>query len=112
LASKEAFIDSFWSAVTPHTRVIFFSHITSPTVLIFPVDEIIKRARTAGIITVIDGAHAPGQIPLDLDSLGADFYGGNLHKMEIRLKIFSTNRQISSRISNLSNQCFGMPSLP
>ena len=80
LASKEAFIDSFWSGVTPRTRVIFLSHITSPTALIFPVDEIIKRARAAGIITVIDGAHVPGQIPLNLDSLGADFYGGNLHK--------------------------------
>ena len=80
LASKEAFINSFWSAVTPRTRVIFLSHITSPTALIFPVDEIIQRARAAGIITVIDGAHVPGQLPLDLDSLGADFYGGNLHK--------------------------------
>jgi len=80
LASKEAFIDSFWSAVTPRTRVIFLSHITSPTALIFPVDEIIKRARAAGIITVIDGAHVAGQLPLDLDFLGADFYGGNLHK--------------------------------
>jgi isopenicillin-N epimerase len=80
LVSKEAFIDSFWSAVTARTRVIFLSHITSPTALIFPVDEIIKRARTAGIITIIDGAHVPGQLPLDLDSLGADFYGGNLHK--------------------------------
>jgi len=80
LDSKEAFVDSFWSAVTPHTRVIFLSHITSPTALIFPVEEIIQRARAAGIITVIDGAHVPGQLSLDLDSLGADFYGGNLHK--------------------------------
>jgi len=80
LFSKQAFIDSFWSGVTPHTRVIFLSHITSPTALIFPLDEIINRARFAGIITIIDGAHVPGQIPLDLDSLGADFYGGNLHK--------------------------------
>jgi isopenicillin-N epimerase len=53
LASREAFIDSFWSAVTPRTRVIFLSHITSPTALIFPVDDIIKRARAAGIITVM-----------------------------------------------------------
>jgi isopenicillin-N epimerase len=80
LTSKEDFIDSFWAGVTPRTRVIFLSHITSPTALIFPVDQIIKRARAAGIITIIDGAHVPGQIPLHLDSLGADFYGGNLHK--------------------------------
>jgi isopenicillin-N epimerase len=80
LASKQAFVDSFWSAVTPRTRVIFLSHITSPTAIIFPVDEIVKRARPAGIITIIDGAHVPGQIPLHLDTLGVDFYGGNLHK--------------------------------
>ncbi len=80
LVSREAFTDSFWSAVTPRTRVIFLSHITSPTAVIFPLDEIIQRARQAGIITVIDGAHVPGQLSLKLDSFGADFYGGNLHK--------------------------------
>ena len=79
LVSREAFIDSFWSAVSPRTRVIFLSHITSPTAVIFPLGEIIQRARRAGIITVIDGAHAPGQLSLDLDYFGPDFYGGNLH---------------------------------
>ena len=79
LISKEAFVESFWAGVTPRTRVVFLSHITSPTALIFPVEEIIKRAHTAGIITIIDGAHVPGQLSLHLDSLGADFYGGNLH---------------------------------
>ncbi len=78
--SQDDFIDRFWSAVTPATRVIFLSHITSPTAIIFPVEEICRRARALGILTVIDGAHAPGQIDLDLDHLGADFYSGNLHK--------------------------------
>jgi len=80
IKSEEDFVDEFWHGVTSNTRVIAISHITSPTAIIFPVKEIIRRAREAGIITVIDGAHVPGQIPLYLDSLGADFYGGNLHK--------------------------------
>jgi len=80
LTTAEQFTDDIWRAVTPRTRVICLSHITSPTAIIFPIQEIIRRAREKNIITVMDGAHVPGQIPLHLDSLGADFYGGNLHK--------------------------------
>ncbi|HJR78797.1 MAG TPA: aminotransferase class V-fold PLP-dependent enzyme [Anaerolineales bacterium] len=80
LTTEEDFIDCFWQGVTPRTRVIFISHITSSTALILPIQGIVRRAREAGITTVIDGAHAPGQIPLHLDSLDADFYCGNLHK--------------------------------
>lgn len=76
----QAFLEHFWQGVTPRTRVIFLSHITSPTAIIFPVKEVCQRARQEGILTIIDGAHAPGQIALNLPELGADIYTGACHK--------------------------------
>jgi isopenicillin-N epimerase len=80
VTSPEELVDAFWSDVTPGTRVIYLSHITSPTALILPVAEICRRARAAGIMTMIDGAHAPGQVPIDLTELEVDIYSGNCHK--------------------------------
>lgn len=80
ITSAEAVVEQLWQGVTERTRVIVVSHITSPTALELPVAAICRRAAEQGIITVVDGAHAPGHIDLDLDSLGADFYTGNCHK--------------------------------
>jgi isopenicillin-N epimerase len=80
VATPQTFVEQLWAGVTEHTRVIFLSHITSPTALILPVEAICRRARQHGILTIIDGAHAPGQLPLHLADLGCDLYTGALHK--------------------------------
>ena len=80
IASAEDFVEQLWQGVTTRTKIIYLSHITSPTAVIFPVAEVCHRAREQAILTVVDGAHAPGQIHLDLEKIGADFYTGNLHK--------------------------------
>jgi isopenicillin-N epimerase len=72
--------DAVDAVCTSRTRVLVIDHITSGSALILPVREIAARARARGIAVLVDGAHAPGAIPLDVASLGVDWYTGNLHK--------------------------------
>ncbi len=73
-------VEALETALSERTRLVFFSHVLSPTGLILPAKEMCQAAKGVGAITVVDGAHAPAMIPLALDDLGANFYAGNCHK--------------------------------
>src|SRR5206468_6939721 len=78
--SPAEIIEAVVRAMTPRTRLFFFSHVLSPTGLVLPAAELCAEARRRGIIAVVDGAHAPAMIQLDVSTVGADFYTGNCHK--------------------------------
>jgi isopenicillin-N epimerase len=78
--SKDQMLEDFWKGYTKKTKVIFLNQISSATALIFPVREICEKAKQLGLITIVDGAHVPGHIALDLQEVQADFYTGTLHK--------------------------------
>jgi len=78
--TKEKFIADFFEGLRPTTKAIFISHITSATALKFPVKEICEIAKSKGLITIVDGAHAPAQIALNISELQVDFYTGACHK--------------------------------
>ncbi len=80
IASAQEVTDAIARAITPRTAFAVVDHITSPTGLVFPITEIIALFKERGIPVLVDGAHAPGQIDLDLNTLGADYYVGNCHK--------------------------------
>jgi isopenicillin-N epimerase len=79
-SSAAEIVERFQKAITPKTRLIFFSHITTATGVILPAKEICALARSRGILTHVDGAHAIGQISLDMHDIGCDFYGTSPHK--------------------------------
>ncbi len=80
LTTHEDYIEHFWEAVTERTKIIYLSEITSSTGLILPVAAICKKAKEAGIMTIVDGAHVPAHIPLNIAEMDPDVYVGACHK--------------------------------
>lgn len=104
VTDQSELIATFFQGLTARTKVIFISHITSQTALIFPVAEICQKARQAGLISIVDGAHAPGQIPLDLKTIDADIYTGACHKWLCAPKgsaFLFTRREVQSLLKPL-----------
>lgn len=78
--SPDELVDVVARAITPQTRLLFFSHVYSANGLVMPAKELCALARRHSVISVVDGAHAPAMIPLAIDDIGTDFYAGNCHK--------------------------------
>lgn len=80
IASPEVVVERVLEKVTDRTRLLLIDHVTSQTALIFPIERIVKELADRGIDTLVDGAHAPGFLSLDVRAIGAAYYAGNLHK--------------------------------
>ncbi len=80
IADEETVLERVLAAVNGRTKLALIDHVTSPTGLVFPVRKIVRALREKGVETLVDGAHAPGMLELDLDALGAGYYTGNAHK--------------------------------
>ncbi len=79
-ATPQEIVDAACRAMNERTRLLFFSHVLSPTGLVLPARQLCAEARRRGVLTVVDGAHAPAFVPLNVDEIAADFYGSNCHK--------------------------------
>lgn len=80
IVSKEQIIEEFWKGYNSNTKIVFLNQMSSATALIFPVKEICEKAQQLGLITIVDGAHIPGHIDLNIAELAPDYYTGTLHK--------------------------------